>query len=65
MAIAMICLSARLRGERVGVRWAAAQCLRHREATSPSHAFGVGPSLSPRNGGEGQIASVVSDRGYS
>ena len=63
--LAIISLSARLRGERVGVRWAAVQRLRLRKATSPSHAgacpraalcadpWGVGPFLSPLKGGEG------------
>jgi hypothetical protein len=54
--LAIISLSARLRGERVGVRWGAVQRLRLHKATSPSRAFGAGPSLSPavrRRGADG------------
>jgi hypothetical protein len=45
--LAIISLFARLRGEKVGVRWAAVHRLKLPKATSPSHAFGAGPSLSP------------------
>ena len=38
-------------GERVGVRGRVAE--RSPTPTSPSHAFGAGPSLSPLKGGEG------------
>src|SRR4051794_25871145 len=39
-----------LGAERVGVRWG---ILGRRPPTSPSHACGVGPFLSPLKGGEG------------
>src|SRR6059036_1594868 len=41
--------------ERVGVRWGIPE--RRPIPTSPSHAYGVGPSLSPLKGGEGYQAA--------
>src|SRR5437660_11350469 len=37
--------------ERAGVRWGIPEC--SLMPTSPSHAYGAGPSLSPLKGGEG------------
>jgi len=49
-------LSARLRGERVGVRWVDVRD--EAPPTSPSHAYGAGPSLSPLKGGEGNCVGI-------
>jgi hypothetical protein len=44
-----------LGAERVGVRWGDSE--RSPSPTSPSHAYGVGPFLSPLKGGEGFLTS--------
>ncbi len=46
-----------LGAERVGVRWGIPERLP--VPTSPSHAFGAGPSLSPLKGGEGDCGTAV------
>jgi hypothetical protein len=46
-----------LGAERVGVRWGIPEPLPG--PTSPSHASGVGPSLSPLKGGEGFLTCLA------
>src|SRR6266496_4288470 len=46
-----------LGAERVGVRWGIPERLPR--PTSPSHAYGAGPSLSPLKGGEGSRAGLL------
>src|SRR5207247_1097180 len=48
-----------LGAERVGVRWGIRERLPI--PTSPSHAFGAGPSLSPLEGGEGNFGLTHPD----